>query len=374
MSEVIVVGAGVLGASTAYHLVKMGAKVTMVDAGFEGQATDAAAGIICPWLTQRRNKKWYTLAKNGAAYFSTLIPALEEDNDIDTGYKRVGAISIHTDSEKLKKMKERALNRREDAPEIGEVYQLDEMETAKLFPPIAEGYSSVYVSGGARVNGGALRDALVRVAKKHGARFVNGKAELIHQSSTIKGVKVNNEEIFADSVVITAGAWADQLFAPLGIELDLSFQKGQIVHLQLEQKNSDTWPVVMPPGNKSILAFDDGEIVIGSTHEKDKGFDMRVTAGGVYDILNQTLAVAPGLENAGIKDIRVGFRPYTPDFLPMFGKIPDFNGLYTANGLGASGLTVGPYLGFQLACLVLGKQLEIDQSNYDIASAIKNMD
>ena|SRR5690606_40186684 len=123
MSEVIVVGAGVLGASTAYHLVKMGAKVTIVDAGLEGQATVAAAGIICPWTSQRRNKKWYTLAKNGAAYFSTLIPALEEDSDIDTGYKKVGAISIHTDSEKLKKMKERALKRREDAPEIGEVYQ-----------------------------------------------------------------------------------------------------------------------------------------------------------------------------------------------------------------------------------------------------------
>lgn len=371
MSEVIVVGAGVLGASTAYHLAKMGAKVTIVDAGLKGQATNAAAGIICPWVSQRRNKTWYTLAKNGAAYFSKLIPLLEEDGEIETGYKKVGALSIHTDLEKLRRIEERAIQRREDAPEIGEVYQLNEEETAKLFPPVAKGYSSVYVTGGARVNGKALREALIKAAEKHGARFISGKAELIHDSDSIYGVIVNGDKIFADSVVITAGAWSDQLLAPLGIEFDLTFQKGQIVHLKMEQFDTNMWPVVMPPGSKSILAFDDGEVVIGSTHEKDTGFDMRVTAGGIYEILNQVLPVAPGLENASVKDIRVGFRPYTPDFLPVFGGIPGFEGLYAANGLGASGLTVGPYLGYQLACLILGKTLEINQSNYDIAKAIK---
>src|SRR5690606_39264344 len=114
MNEVIVIGAGVLGASTAYHLARMGSNVTLVDGNFKGQATDAAAGIICPWLSQRRNKTWYTLAKNGAAYFNHLIQLLEEDGETDTGYKKVGAISIHTDPVKLQEMEKRALKRRED--------------------------------------------------------------------------------------------------------------------------------------------------------------------------------------------------------------------------------------------------------------------
>ena len=59
MKKFIVIGAGILGASTAYHLAKAGKDVVIIDRQDQGQATDAAAGIICPWLSQRRNKAWY---------------------------------------------------------------------------------------------------------------------------------------------------------------------------------------------------------------------------------------------------------------------------------------------------------------------------
>ena len=57
-----------------------------------GQATDAGAGIVCPWLSQRRNKAWYKIVKSGARYYSSLIQQLEEDGETDTGYNRVGAM------------------------------------------------------------------------------------------------------------------------------------------------------------------------------------------------------------------------------------------------------------------------------------------
>jgi D-amino-acid dehydrogenase len=56
MKKIIVVGAWILGASTAYHLAKSGTDITLADRHDLGQATDAAAGIVCPWLSQRRNK------------------------------------------------------------------------------------------------------------------------------------------------------------------------------------------------------------------------------------------------------------------------------------------------------------------------------
>ena len=90
MDSYLVIGAGVLGASTAYYLAKMGAHVKVIDARIPGQATDAAAGVICPWLTQRRNQTWYTLAKNGAKFYTTLIHHLEADGQEQTGYKRSG--------------------------------------------------------------------------------------------------------------------------------------------------------------------------------------------------------------------------------------------------------------------------------------------
>lgn len=94
MKKYIVVGAGILGASTAYHLAKAKAEVIVVDRKDIGQATDAAAGIVCPWLSQRRNKAWYQLAKGGAKYYPTLIKELEKDHEKNTGYARVDRKSV----------------------------------------------------------------------------------------------------------------------------------------------------------------------------------------------------------------------------------------------------------------------------------------
>lgn len=372
MKEYIVIGAGILGASTAYHLAKSGAHVTVIDRSDTGQATDAAAGIICPWLSQRRNKAWYSLAKSGAAYYETLIAQLEEDGEKETGYKKVGAVSLHTDQGKLDKMEERAIQRRLDAVEIGSIEQLDSEETLSKFPPLSDEFRSVYVSGAARVNGRALRQALLSAAKKHGAKFIHGSAEIEFNDSTITGVRVDGKQYNGNRVIITAGAWADQLLSPLGVELQLSAQKAQIVHLQLEDTITNQWPVVMPPNDQYILAFDNGRVVIGATHEDHKSLDCRVTAGGLHEVFSKALIVAPGLQDSTFVETRVGFRPFTPNFLPIIGEVPGFKGLLLANGLGASGLTVGPFLGAQLAKLAMDESLDIDLNLYDVSGAIKN--
>lgn len=370
MKKYIIIGAGILGASTAYHLAKSGADVLVIDRKDAGQATDAAAGIICPWLSQRRNKAWYALAKGGAAYYQSLISQLEEDGETDTGYRAVGAISLHTDAGKLDKMAERAMTRREDAPEIGDIRQLNAIDTSALFPPLSPDYASVQVSGAARVNGRALRNALVNAATKHGAKFVYGSAKLIAINNRVTGVQVGDQSFSADTVLVTAGAWAAELLAPLGIDLQVSAQKAQIVHLQLDHSQTNEWPVVMPPTDQYILAFDEGKVVIGATHEDGVQFDQRVTAAGLHEVLDKALKIAPGLADATFSEARVGYRPFTPGFLPIIGEVPGTKGLLLANGLGASGLTVGPFLGQQLAQLALGEQVDIDLELYDVATAI----
>jgi D-amino-acid dehydrogenase len=371
MQKTIVIGAGILGASTAYHLAKAGAVVTLVDRQDKGQATDAAAGIVCPWLSQRRNKAWYQLVKGGARYYPELVAQLEADGETETGYKRVGAISLHSDTDKLEKMAERAIKRREDAPEIGEVTILSPAETRKLFPPLSDEYGSVFVSGGARVNGRAMRNALIKAATKHGVTLLRGSASIIQENNNVIGVKVEKNILLADQVIITAGAWSQELLWSLGVNFKVTPQKAQIVHLELPKADTSSWPVVMPPTNQYILSFEDGRVVVGATHEDEAGFDNRVTAGGVNEILTKALAVAPGLSKSMILETRVGFRPFTPGFLPVIGPLPNHNNVLIANGLGASGLTSGPYLGAELAKLALNKQTEIDLSSYDVAGALE---
>lgn len=353
MMKTLVVGAGIAGASTAYHLAKAGADVTLIDRADAGQATDAAAGIICPWLSQRRNKTWYALAKHGARYYPMLIQELEAIGERDTGYRHVGGLCLHTREDKLEKIEARAHKRREDAPEIGVIQRLTASEVKKMFPPIADGYAAVFVGGAMRVHGRSLRKALMRGAKKLGATVLHGDAALVYSESRVAGVRVDGQWLKADHVVVAAGAWTNELFKPLGIEVNVTYQKAQIVHLHLPHRDTDAWPVVMPPGHHYIVPFPSGRIVVGTTHENVTDMDRRITAGGMYEILHKVFTVAPGLASSTVLKARVGFRSYTPDFLPFFGPLPGMPGLSVILGLGASGLTTGPYIGLELAKRIL---------------------
>ncbi|WP_010529719.1 NAD(P)/FAD-dependent oxidoreductase [Lentibacillus jeotgali] len=369
MEKFIVIGAGILGATTAYKLAKSGSEVVVIDRHDTGQATDAAAGIICPWLSQRRNKAWYKLAKGGARIYHDLIQELSDEGETATGYAQTGAISIHTDEQKLAGMKERALKRREDAPEIGEVTLLDAKQTQDVFPHLSDRFASVHVSGAARVNGRELRNAFIRGAEKHGAIVLKGNARLLQVGSRVTGASVNGQTIEADQVIAACGAWIHELLAPLNIKFKSTSQKAQILHLQTPRMDTSRWPVVMPPNDQFMLTLDD-RIIVGATHEDDAGFDGRITAGGLNEIITKALDVAPGLWDSTILEARVGFRPHTPGYLPIIGPLPGYDGLLVANGLGSSGLTTGPYVGSQLANLALGKELEIDLANYDVTGAV----
>jgi len=372
MKKVIVIGAGIAGASAAYQLAKSGAEVVVIDRNDKGQATDAAAGIICPWLSQRRNQAWYRLAKAGARFYPELIQELENEGETDTGYARVGALSIHKDLDKIDKMEERAYVRREDAPEIGEIARLDEAGTHERFPLLAEGYHAVHISGAARVDGRALRNALLRSAQRNGTVIMEGDAALQYESNRVTGVAVGSASYRADEVVVCAGAWANELLQPLGISFKVSYQKAQIMHLQVDGRlETGSWPVIIPPTDQYLLAFEQQKIVIGATHENNvEGYDTSVTPGGIQEIVNKGLDLAPALANSVFQEVRVGFRPFTPGFLPVIGAVPGWQGLLTANGLGSSGLTMGPFIGSQLAKLALNMPLDIEISEYDVRHAM----
>lgn len=372
MKKIIVVGSGILGASAAYHLSRLDAEVTLIDARHPGRATDAAAGIICPWLSQRRNQAWYRLAKAGARYYAELTERLHAEGERQTGYARVGALSLHTDPVKIEQMRERAEKRREDAPEIGEIQVLGESRVRELFPLLNEGYLAVRVSGAARVDGRALRDAMVSAGRRNGAKVVEGEATLTVAEGRVTGVQVNGERLDADEVVVCAGAWSGELLRPLGVDFQVTYQKGQILHLGMRgQSDSGAWPVVIPPTDQYLLAFDSGKMVVGATHENGVELgDVRVTAGGMHEVLDKGLALAPGLADGEVEEVRVGFRPFTPGFLPVVGRVPGWEGLITANGLGASGLTMGPFLGSQLAKLALGHETDLPLADYAVEKAL----
>lgn len=362
----IIVGGGIVGAATAYELVRKECSVTLIDAAISGEATAAAAGIICPWLSERRNKPWYNLARKGARFYDTLINQLEADGEYDTGFKRVGAIRLLTDEARSKKLYEIAMVRREESPEIGDIHMLNKAATLAKFPFLTGELYSLYISGAARVDGRALRQAMINAAKKHGLEVIHGKASLITSGNNVTGVHVNDQTLTADIVIAANGVWMNELLAPLNLDVTFEMRKGQLIHLYEKTAEDSSLPIVMALRNQYIIPFEAGKFVIGSTSENPDTFNTNITAGAIQTTLNLALETAPGLAESTFVEARTGFRPYTADFLPVFGQVKNISGLLIANGLGASGLTTGPFIGKQLAKIACNEAPEITLEDYQV--------
>ncbi|GGB45733.1 oxidoreductase [Lentibacillus populi] len=362
--KIIVVGSGVVGASSAYQLVKSGHEVILIDKEHKGAATAAGAGIVCPWVSSVKDDDWYRIAKGGAQFYPRLIDQLKNDGEENVGYKKVGALCISSDPDELHTIEKEINDKYENAPEIGDVQRLTAKEACELFPPLNAQLEAIFISGAARVDGKLLRDAMIRAAKKHGAKVLHGEASLIKEQDVVTGVKFHHETIHADTVLIAAGAWASALLEPIGIDVKVEPQRGQIAHIKLPDADTSNWPVVLPESSHYMLAFDDSRVVAGATRETGSGFDYQATVGGINEVLTNALTVAPGLANGTIQEVRIGFRPMGPDVLPLLGTFDSVKRVVVATGLGASGLTMGPYVGALAASIAEGKKVDVDLTAY----------
>lgn len=365
--RIIVLGAGIFGASAAYHLARAGAAVTILDEDHQGRATAAGAGIINPWSSAVENEAWYRIANASARHYPELIAQLAEDGETDTSYGRVGALCAPDDPAVLEATEARARARAATAPEAGAITRLSPAEARALFPPLREGVPALFVEGAARVDGRKLAHAMRRAAVKRGATDRTASVASLNSSGgRVTGVTLaDGTRLEADVVVLAAGAWAPPLLAPLGLRIAVQPQRGQIVHLRMEGQDTARWPVLLPMSSHYLLAFGGGRVVVGATREVGSGFDYRLTAGGIADVLNNALRVAPGLASGTLIETRIGFRPMGPDHAPLLGRPAGWQGLIIANGLGPGGLTMGPYAGRLAAQAALGQQPELDLAPYD---------
>jgi D-amino-acid dehydrogenase len=363
--SVVVIGGGIVGATTAYHLSRRNAPVVLVDRADAGRATDAGAGIVAPWLSSEQNPDWARIGHPSSAYYPTLLAALADDGEKEMGHARVGGLVVDPDPANLERAYQRLLRRREQVDEIGAVTLLPPGGAQELFPALRADLGAVHVTGASRVDGRLLCAALRRAGARRGVVERSGDAELMVTDGTVTGVRLDGEPISADRVVVAAGAWTGALCRPLGIELPVAPQRGQLVHVVLPGADTDDWPVIQAVGHGYLLAFPGSRVVFGATRETGSGFDLRVTAGGIAQVIGDALAVAPALADATVVETRVGLRPLSADGLPLLGTLRSTPGVVVATGLGPTGLTIGPYAGLLAASLALGEQPEFDLTGYE---------
>lgn len=362
MKKVAIIGAGIVGATAAYYLSKEAdVEVTVFDFG-HGQATKAAAGIINPWFSKRRNKAWYKMARLGADFYVDLLADLEKSGQKVDFYQRSGVFILKKDESKLEELYKLALQRKDESPLIGELAILDQATASNLFPGL-EGFERLlYASGGARVDGQLLVTCLLGASQ---VKVVKKEVSLTPLSS---GYQIDNQMF--DQVILSTGAWLGHFLEPLGYEVDVRPQKGQLRDYQVPQ-DMETYPVVMPEGEWDLIPFPGGKLSLGATHENDMGFDLTVDENLLQQMTEAASSFYPSLKDAMISGERVGIRAYTSDFSPFFGQVPNLSGVFAASGLGSSGLTTGPIIGYHLAQMLQGKSGVLDPADYPIAKYVQ---
>jgi len=365
MYDVIVAGGGVVGATAAYLCAREGLRTLLLDRADPGRATDAGAGIIAP-RTSSRSEVLFELGLRAGEFYPTLLGYLAEDGGGDTGYARCGDLRVAVTEDELEPfgalvaiLEERRA--RHGYPTADEVREIKPDEARALFPPLARPLRALHDRTAARVDGRLLNQALLKAAAGRNVTVVRaGVDRLVLEGGRFAGVVAGADVHRAGHVIIAGGAWTPALAGPLGVSIAVAPQRGQIVHLQVADGATGDWPVVHAFHDHYIVSWSGGRVVAGATRETGSGFDPRITAAGVHEVLGEALRVAPGLASAGMLETRVGLRPLSADGLPVLGPIPGVAGAYVATGHGPSGLTLGPYSAALVCDLVRGRAPALD--------------
>ena len=368
--RVLVLGAGIVGASATYHLAREGAQVTVVDPAPAGRrqgvgaATPAGAGIVFPWQFPNAPAGLQELGRAAVDSINVLVAQLADVGVHECGYLRHGALTVSEDRAEVEALAAGArwLRDQPGVAGLGDIELLDSGGPARRVPLLREDLGGVSVEGAAQVDGAVLRDALLQAAAQHGAQYRSGSAALAIDRDRVLGAQVGDEVLPADTVIVAAGAWSAGLCAPLGVQVPVAPQRGLTVHVEVSDVATDGWPAVRGPGNAYLVAFPGGRVAIGASVEPDAGFDASIGIGALQRVLDTATAIAPGLARGHVRSVLVGLRPVTPDGLPVLGVVRP--GLLLATGLGSQGLTYGPYVGGVVARLALGQPVGLNLARF----------
>jgi glycine/D-amino acid oxidase-like deaminating enzyme len=360
-TKIAIIGGGIIGSSAAYFLSQMAnheqIQVTMYDDSV-GQATKAAAGIISPWLSKRRNQRWYQLAQDGATLLKKLASETQMPSDI---YQQCGTIITRDDSHKLEELYQLAEQRQTQTDTIGDIKMLSADDVKRYIPILDESLPGVLVTGGARLDGAKYTAFLQRIAKNINLSVQAKKVQLNPQGKVI----VDGIHMDFDYVIVATGAWIQETLAALPLSVDSRPQKGQLIELSTTHllASHDHMPVLMPEGEADFIPIGQSRLIIGASHENEKGFDLTVDENIIDGLLNSVQSLVHNLSAENLIRVKVGTRGYASDFAPFFGVVPGYSHLLVGGGLGSSGLTTGPLVGKILAQMAVN-QLNIDVNKY----------
>lgn len=359
--DIIIVGAGVIGLATALKLLENGAKVKILERGQAGMESSWAGGgilsPICPWD--------YTDAVTQLIHYSTsLFPdwvaALHKATCIDPEYYQCGmtvlspvdiqnaAVWCATHGISMQRLM------------LSIPFPVDENQHAANDE--SDNVEAVVLPDVAQIRNPRLLQALRQRVIQLGGHIV--------ENCCVRSWKVQQNKILsiqsscgifeADSYIIAAGAWSQQILGEHALSMNIQPVKGQMLLFKFDAQPLST---IVVKESLYLIPRKDGHLLLGSTLE-NTGFDKRTTASVRQKLLKQAQSILPQLRSSPVIRQWSGLRPGSPLNIPTIGRHPELINLYLNSGHFRYGVTMAPASAEILANTLTGSAQRIDISPY----------
>ncbi len=375
-AKVVVIGGGVTGCSTAYHLAKFGWKniILLERDQLTSGTTWHAAGLV----SQLGPSAAITKIRK---YSLELYKKLEEEIDFSSGLKLNGALSIATTKGRWQELKRQATTAQLFDVNV-EVLNINQIK--KIYPIINEKniLGGIFMPGDGQADPIGVTNLLAKAARKEGVKiFEKSPVEkIIKKNGRTAGVIVNGKTIECEYIVLATGMWSRQIGEDLGFSMPLYPAEHFYVITEGINELPKNIPVLRDFDDRLYLKEDAGKMLIGIFEDKSiPAFNKtnRVPEDFSYGefpenfehfepYLEAALKRVPILEKAGIRKFFVGPESFTPDTNTLLGEVPGFKNLFACCGLNSIGIGSGGGVGKVTAEWLMNGHVNEDLFIYDI--------
>ncbi len=356
--NIVVIGSGVIGLLQAYKLLKLGHQVTILEKNQqEFESSWAGGGIVSPMYPWRYSAAVTALAQLAQAQYPLLAKELFELTGIDVELIPCGMLMLETED-------------RRDALAWGQqnqqtVFELGQSQIMEINPNLASFKQAIWLPHIANIRNPRLLQALLQAVELLGGKRIVG-AEVtgfVIENEQLMAVKtVHNQLYYADQFIVATGAWTAKVVEQLNLDLPIRPIKGQMLLYKLEKQLLKQ--IVLHQGHY-LIPRADGHILCGSTVE-DTGFDKTTNEQAKQVLMSSAQRILPLL--AAYQPIKqwAGLRPASPNGIPFIGKHPVLANLWINAGQFRNGLVLAPASAQLLLEQMLGLQLTINSTPYQV--------
>lgn len=361
MPDYLIIGGGVIGLLTARELADAGASVTVVERGEPGrEASWAGGGILSPLYPWQVPASVTALARWGQERYAQLAQALKDETGIDAEWVQSGLLCLDTTQQA------EALAWAERNQSV--VQLLSKLALKMREPSVSDAVdSALWLPEVAQIRNPRLLRALLQSLMKRRVRILKNRevTGLRFEQSQTTGVDTTHGRITADTVIVAGGAWSGQLLAGLGLTLEITPVRGQMI---MWRAKPGLVKRIIVQGEHYLIPRRDGVVLTGSTVEHT-GFDKSITPSGLNELKTAAVSMVPALAYCQVEQQWAGLRPGSPQGVPYIGAHPGIKGLYVNTGHFRNGLALAPASARLMADIVMGRAPVIDPTPYALQPA-----